>query len=136
MEITGRQSGQTCARAGRAIQRSRDLFRIAECESGCGKKTDARVSHAWRKHRDCAAALADAEVMDRIAGLHIPQMVAAAPYLYVAAKSGTQPVILAGTDFGQVAKMNSWWKVEGSWITPGANDDRAQCLVGHDAARH
>jgi putative ABC transport system permease protein len=82
------------------------------------------------------AALADAEVMDRIAGLHIPQMVAAAPYLYVAAKSGTQPVILAGTDFGQVAKMNSWWKVEGSWITPGANDDRAQCLVGHDAARH
>jgi putative ABC transport system permease protein len=82
------------------------------------------------------AALADAEVMDRIAGLQIPQIVAAAPYLYVAAKSGTQPVILAGTEFGQVAKMNSWWKVEGSWVSLGANDDRAQCLVGHDAARH
>jgi putative ABC transport system permease protein len=82
------------------------------------------------------AALADAKVIDRITGLNISQIVAAAPYLYVAAKSGTQPVILAGTDFAQVAKMNSWWKAEGNWVSPGANDDRAQCLVGHDAARH
>jgi putative ABC transport system permease protein len=36
-----------------------------------------------------------------------------APYLYVAANSGTQPVILAGTWFDQVAKMNSWWKLDG-----------------------
>ncbi|MGD0910183.1 MAG: ABC transporter permease, partial [Candidatus Acidiferrales bacterium] len=82
------------------------------------------------------AALADAEVLDRISGLQIPQIVAAAPYLYVAAKSGRQPVILAGTDFGQVAKMNSWWKVEGNWVSSESNGDRAQCLVGRDAARH
>ncbi len=79
------------------------------------------------------AALADAGVMNRIAGLHIPQLVAAAPYLYVAANSGTQPVILAGTRFDQVARMNSWWKVEGNWISP--SDDRVQCLVGETAAR-
>ena len=64
------------------------------------------------------AALADAAVMDRIAALHVPQIVATAPYLYVAANSGTQPVILAGTWFDQVAKMNSWWKIEGAGSLP------------------
>ena len=62
-----------------------------------------------------------------------PQIVAAAPYLYVAANSGTQPVILAGTWFDQVAKMNSWWKLDGSWIA--SRDDHLQCLVGSAAAR-
>ncbi|MBZ5699985.1 MAG: ABC transporter permease [Acidobacteriia bacterium] len=79
------------------------------------------------------AALADAAVMDRIAGLHAPQIVAAAPYLYVAANAGAQPVILAGTWFDQVAKMNSWWKVDGGWVS--SRDDRLHCLVGQAAAR-
>jgi putative ABC transport system permease protein len=79
------------------------------------------------------AALADAGVMDRISGLHAPQIVAAAPYVYVAANSGKQPVILAGTWFDQVAKMNSWWKVEGSWVT--SQEGHLQCLVGSAAAR-
>ena len=79
------------------------------------------------------AALADAAVMDRITGLSTPQIVAAAPYLYVAANAGTQPVILAGTWFDQVAKMNSWWKVDGGWVS--SRDDRLHCLVGQAAAR-
>ncbi len=79
------------------------------------------------------AALTGAGVMDRIARLQSPRIVAAAPYLYVAANSGTQPVILAGTWFDQVAKMNSWWKVEGNWIT--SRESHLQCLVGRDAAR-
>ena len=80
------------------------------------------------------AALADAGVMDRIAGIDAPQIVAAAPYLYVAANSGTQPVILAGTWFDQAAKINSWWKIDGSWIA--SRDSHLQCLVGSAAARH
>src|SRR5258708_14121926 len=79
------------------------------------------------------AALADASIMDRIAGAGASQLVAAAPYLYVAANAGTQPVILAGTWFDQVAKMNSWWKVDGAWFT--SRDDSSYCLVGHAAAR-
>jgi len=79
------------------------------------------------------AALADAAVMDRIAALHAPQIVAAAPYLYVAANAGAQPVILAGTWFDQVAKMNSWWKVDGGWVS--SRDDHLHCLVGQAAAR-
>jgi len=79
------------------------------------------------------AALADAAILDRIAALRVPQIVATAPYLYVAANSGSQPVILAGTWFDQVAKMNSWWKVEGGWVS--SRDDHEHCLVGFTAAR-
>jgi putative ABC transport system permease protein len=79
------------------------------------------------------AALADAAVLDRIAALHVPQIVATAPYLYLAATSGSQPVILAGTWFDQVAKMNSWWKLEGGWVS--SRDDHEHCLVGFTAAR-
>jgi putative ABC transport system permease protein len=80
------------------------------------------------------APLADsAAVMNRISALQAPQIVAAAPYLYVAASSGSQPVILAGTWFDQVAKMNSWWKVGGGWVS--SRDDREHCLVGFNAAR-
>ena len=79
------------------------------------------------------AALADESVPDRIAALHATQIVAAAPYLYVAASSGSQPVILAGTWFDQVAKMNSWWQVEGNWVSSRA--DQEHCLVGQTAAR-
>ena len=79
------------------------------------------------------AALADAAIMDRIVGTSAPQIVAAAPYLYVSANAGTQPVILAGTWFDQVARMNSWWKVNGEWVS--SRDDRSHCLVGQAAAR-
>ena len=79
------------------------------------------------------SALLDASSAGQIEALRIPEVVAAAPYLYVAANSGTQPVILAGTWFDQVAKMNSWWKIEGGWIS--SRDDREHCLVGFNAAR-
>jgi putative ABC transport system permease protein len=79
------------------------------------------------------AALADAGVMERIAALHAPQLSGAAPYLYIAASAGPQPVILAGTWFDQVAKMNSWWKIDANWIM--SRDDRVHCLVGQTAAR-
>jgi putative ABC transport system permease protein len=79
------------------------------------------------------ATLTDAAVLDRIAALHLARIVATAPYLYVAANSGSQPVILAGTWFDQVAKMNSWWKLEGAWVS--SRDDHEHCLVGFNAAR-
>src|SRR5579862_8698660 len=72
------------------------------------------------------AAVADAAIMGQIASLNSQRIVAAAPYLYVAANSGTQADILVGTWFDQVAKMNSWWKVDGSWIA--SRGDTLQCL--------
>ena len=79
------------------------------------------------------AALANADILRRIVAMNSSRLVAAAPYLYVAATSGTQPVILAGTWFDQVAKMNSWWKVDGNWVT--SRDDSSRCMVGRTAAR-
>jgi putative ABC transport system permease protein len=79
------------------------------------------------------AALADASIIGRIAAAGASQLIAVAPYLYVAANAGTQPVVLAGTWFDQVAKMNSWWKVDGAWVT--SRDDSSHCLVGQAAAR-
>jgi putative ABC transport system permease protein len=79
------------------------------------------------------ASLAKAAVLDQIDALHLPRIFAAAPYLYVAANSGSQPVILAGTWFDQVAKMNSWWKLEGGWVS--SRGDHEHCLVGFTAAR-
>jgi putative ABC transport system permease protein len=79
------------------------------------------------------AALLDDGVIGRIEALHIAEIAGAAPYLYVAANSGSQPVILAGTWFDQVAKMDSWWKIEGGWVS--SRDDHEHCLVGFNAAR-
>ncbi|MGH9680652.1 MAG: ABC transporter permease [Candidatus Acidiferrales bacterium] len=79
------------------------------------------------------APLADAGAMDRIAALHEPSIAAAVPFLYVAANSGTQPVILAGTSFDRIAKMNSWWKVEGRWAASGTGS--TDCMAGIVAAR-
>jgi len=82
------------------------------------------------------ASLDDA-VMSRIAALHPPELVAAAPYLYLVAQAGPKqdplPVIVAGTWLDQVARMDSWWKVEGSWISD--RDDRRLCMIGEQAAR-
>jgi len=88
----------------------------------------------------------DANVMTRIAALGAPEegskqraaeVVAAAPYVYIAAQTGAQSnpiaVIVAGTWFDQVARMNSFWKVDGQWITQ--RDDSAHCMVGTNAAR-
>src|ERR1700686_3512040 len=71
-------------------------------------------------------ARADEGGLNRIAALRLPHIIPTAPYLYVAANSGSQPVILAGTWFEQVAKMNSWWKLEGNWVN--SRDDNLHCL--------
>ncbi len=81
--------------------------------------------------------LMDAAVLEHIAALRTPQVVAAAPYLYVVARApqteGEQRVIVTGTWLDQVRRMASWWKVEGQWVE--TRDDLARCLVGRNAAR-
>jgi putative ABC transport system permease protein len=121
-------------------------------------------------HTADAIPLMDAAVLERIAALHQPKIIAAAPYLYISAQataatrsSGTAvnekeehekeengkvekandvPVIVAGTRFDQVALINSWWKVEGQWLSgrdaaSGAREatDSADCMVGKEAAK-
>ena len=83
--------------------------------------------------------LMDASVMERIAAMAAgnAQVVAAAPYLYVIARSplasGEQSLVVAGTWLDQAQKMAPWWKLEGQWVT--TRSDLARCLVGRTAAR-
>ncbi len=78
--------------------------------------------------------LADAAVMERISAAHAPEVVAAAPYLYVVALAGDrdQPVILTGTWPSQARRMASWWELQGAWIE---DSDTQRCLVGRNVAR-
>jgi len=79
-----------------------------------------------------AAATLGAASMREIADLRLPGVVAAAPYLYLRAEANagrnSTPVIVAGTWLDEVARMNSWWKVDGNWVS--ARDNRSDCMIG------
>ena len=76
-------------------------------------------------------------VYRRIAALRSARVVAAAPYLYLVARSpvvnAEQSVIVAGTMLDEVRRMASWWKIEGQWVD--AREQMPRCLVGRNAAR-
>lgn len=84
-----------------------------------------------------AGTTVDSGVMGRIDALHAPEIMAAAPYLYLVAQTGTVSaplqVIVAGTWLDQVARINSWWSVEGRRISE--RGDTADCMIGRDVAR-
>jgi putative ABC transport system permease protein len=80
------------------------------------------------------ASLLDAATLDKIAAVRAPEVVAAAPYLYVVARTADdRSLILAGTWLDEVRRMSSWWTLQGDWIT--SRDDISRCLVGRAVAR-
>jgi putative ABC transport system permease protein len=83
------------------------------------------------------AATMDSSVLGRIDALHAPEIMAAAPYLYLVAETGSQampvPVIVAGTWFDQVARINSYWSIAGRGISE--RNDAVDCMVGREVAR-
>jgi putative ABC transport system permease protein len=83
---------------------------------------------------DTEPPLADAAVLDKITAARTPEVVAAAPYLYVVAKAGDreQPVIVAGTWPSEARRMAAWWDLQGAWIEDA---DAQRCLVGRNVAR-
>lgn len=72
----------------------------------------------------------------QIENLRLPEIVGMAPYLYLSAEAraaaNTAPVIVAGTWFDEVKRMNSWWRVDGNWVD--ARDNRTDCMIGEAAA--
>jgi putative ABC transport system permease protein len=83
-----------------------------------------------------AAATLGAASMREVEDLRLPGVVAAAPYLYLRAEANagrnSTPVIVAGTWLDEVARMNSWWKVDGNWVS--GRDNRSDCMIGELAA--
>ena len=84
---------------------------------------------------DAAATIADGEI-SQVEQLRLPEIVAFAPYLYLPAEAeagrNRAAVIIAGTWFDEAARMNSWWKVDGNWVS--ARDNRSDCMIGEQAA--
>lgn len=63
-----------------------------------------------------------------------PNVVAAAPYLYIVARAAAgQAVVVAGTWLDQTQRLEPWLKVQGEWIL--SRDDMSRCLVGANVAR-
>ena len=67
-----------------------------------------------------------------VESMRTPDVIAAAPYLYVVARVQGTPVVVTGTWLDQAHKLDPTWKIEGEWI--GSRENNAQCLLGHNAA--
>lgn len=80
------------------------------------------------------APLMDASVWERVAAARTPEVVAAAPYLYIVARAADhQSVVAVGTWLDEARRLSPWWKLEGEWIV--SRDDLGRCLVGSEVAR-
>jgi len=59
--------------------------------------------------------------------------ITAAPYLYVIARVGKNPVVVAGTWLDEAQKLSPTWKIEGNRVN--SRDDLVHALVGQNVAR-
>ncbi len=129
--------GRLAAGADRGDQRRGGLRGVAESGSGRRRQADAGISHARRERGRLAAArpATHAGYDGRRACIELasprctrrkswPPRLIFTSSRRPARASDRRPVIVAGTWFDQVARMNSWWKVEGQWVSQ-RDDQRA-----------
>ncbi|HEY6903447.1 MAG TPA: ABC transporter permease [Candidatus Acidoferrales bacterium] len=72
-------------------------------------------------------------VLDQLERLRTPDVVGAAPFLYIVARNQDTPVVVAGTWLDQLPKLDPTWKIDGQWIA--SREDSAQCIIGRNAAQ-
>jgi putative ABC transport system permease protein len=72
-------------------------------------------------------------VLNQLQRLHTPDVVGAAPFLYIVGRNQDTPVVVAGTWLDQLQKLDPTWKIDGQWIA--SREDDAHCVVGRNAAR-
>ena len=73
------------------------------------------------------------EVLGTLDRSRTADVIAAAPYIYVVAKSGDKPLVVAGTWLDQARGLAPTWKLDGNWVASRA--DESQALVGRNVAR-
>ncbi len=73
------------------------------------------------------------QVLPPLERLESPEVVPAAPYLYIVARAQGTPVVVAGTWLDQAQKIEPTWKLQGSWIS--SREDDSHCLIGRAVAR-
>jgi putative ABC transport system permease protein len=74
-----------------------------------------------------------APVLAAIERTRTPDVVAAAPLLYIVARAQGTPVVIAGTWLDQMPNLDPTWRLEGSWVH--SRDDATACLIGRTVAR-
>ena len=79
------------------------------------------------------AVMAQDKVLRQVQELRTPQVLAAAPFLYVVAQVKDRPVIVAGTWLDEATKLAPTWKIAGRNAT--SREDEVSCLVGRNVAR-
>jgi putative ABC transport system permease protein len=72
-------------------------------------------------------------VLGKIEQVRTPDVVAAAPFLYVVMRAADTPVVVAGTWLDEARKLDPAWKLEGNWIS--SRQEERKCLVGRNVAR-
>lgn len=72
-------------------------------------------------------------VLMQVERMRTPDVIAAAPYLYIVAKAAGSPVVVAGTWLDQMNKLAPTWRIEGQWVD--SREDETRCLVGRNVAR-
>ncbi|HYL47490.1 MAG TPA: ABC transporter permease [Candidatus Limnocylindrales bacterium] len=79
------------------------------------------------------ALMDQSEVLAKVENLRSPEVVAAAPMLYVVVQARGSNVVLAGTWLDQIPKLAPSWKISGEGIR--SREDATYCLVGRNVAR-
>lgn len=80
-----------------------------------------------------AVLMKESEALTAIQNLKDPAVVAAVPFLYIVERAENTPVVVAGTQTGDLPKLEPAWRIEGEWTSP--HDDAMTCLVGRNVAR-
>jgi len=80
-----------------------------------------------------AGLLDQREVMGKIENLRSQAVTGAAPFLYVIARVGDTPVVVAGTWLDQAGQVAPTWKIQGDSAV--SREDEIRCLIGRDVAR-
>ena len=101
--------------------------------SRSGAEAAAGVGQAALSADGSPTLLDQSAVLDKLERMRTPDVVAAAPYLYVVARNQDTPVVVAGTWLDQIPKLDPTWKLDGQWIA--SRDDNAQCMAGRNVAK-
>lgn len=88
---------------------------------------------SWQNGVRPPALMREDQVLPALERLGSPEVVAAAPYLYIVARAQGTPVVVAGTWLDQAQKIEPTWKLQGSWIS--SREDDSHCLIGRTVAR-
>ena len=79
-----------------------------------------------------AEVMSESEVSAAIQSLRDPNVVAAAPFLYLVGSAQNTPVVIAGTNLEELPKLEPAWRIEGEWQPSQAQQNT--CLVGRNVA--